>query len=115
VHGGVSDKDKQLAIEEFTHNPDVRVYLGNASSGGIGVNLTVSDYSIYFSRDFSLESDLQSESRNHRGGSEIHEKITRIDLVTEGTIDQIVLERLANKEALGESLLSALRGTNGNF
>lgn len=109
VHGEVAEKNRQAAIDSFNHDPAIRVYVGHTGSGGIGVNLTVSDYSIYFSRDFSLEHDLQSEARNHRGGSEVHAKITRIDLVTPNTIDELVLDRLAKKQAMGESLISDIK------
>lgn len=109
VHGDIPNKDKYSAVDAFNSDPDCRVLIGHPGSGGIGINLTAASYSIWFSRSFSLSFDLQAEARNHRGGSEIHEKITRIDLVTPGTIDELVLEKLANKEELGEQLLSHLR------
>lgn len=109
VHGEISAKNKQLAIERFSNDDSVRVYLGHPGSGGIGVNLTIAPYSVYYSRDFSLEHDSQSESRNHRGGSERHAKITRIDLVCRDTIDEIVLNMLANKSKMGDELLKELR------
>lgn len=109
VHGEISQKEKQANIDAFINDPRCRVYLGHPGSGGIGVNLTVSDLCIYYSRDFSLEHDLQSEARNHRGGSEIHSKITRIDLVCADTIDELVLERLDKKQQMGEKLLEGIR------
>jgi len=109
VHGGITAKGKQENIERFTNDADTRVYIGHPGAGGIGVNLTVAAYCIYFSRDFSLEHDVQSESRNHRGGSEVHQKITRIDLVCKETIDEIVLKMLAGKQKLGDNLLAKLR------
>lgn len=103
LHGEV--KDKQTNIDLFNNDPKVRVLIGHPGSGGIGVNLIASSYSIYYSRNFNLEYDLQSEARNHRGGSEIHDKITRIDLVTPDTIDVQVLESLASKKKIGYKLL----------
>jgi len=104
VHGGV--KDKNAAISRFNDDPSVRVLLGHPGSGGIGVNLTVADYAIFYSRTFSLEYDLQAEARNHRGGSEIHQKITRIDLVAKGTIDEAIAVALANKIKIGHTILA---------
>lgn len=98
-------KDKQSQIDKFENDPKIRVLLGNPSSGGIGVNLTAASYMIYYSRGFSLEHDIQSESRNYRGGSERHESITRIDLVAKGTIDELVLNALAEKQELSEKIL----------
>lgn len=106
VYGGISESQRNQAITSFTKEDDTRVYIGNPLSGGIGVNLTVSDISIYYSRDFSLEAALQSAARNHRGGSEIHSKITHIDLITPGTIDEMISEKLKEKELSGELLIS---------
>jgi len=107
AHGGISDKKKQEAIKSFNTNDRTRVFIAHPGSLGIGINLTVSNYSIYYSRSFSLEHDLQSEARNHRGGSEIHEKITRIDLVTPNTIDEVILDALSRKEQISGALLKS--------
>lgn len=48
---------------------------------------------------------MQSEARNYRGGSEVHDKVTRIDIVAPNSVDDYVLERLAAKQNLAEHLL----------
>ena len=103
LHGGVKDKDG--AIDLFRASDTIRVIVANPKSAGLGVNLIEASYSIYYSKDFSLDADIQSEARNHRGGSEIHEKITRIDLVATGTIDEKVNRALANKQNFAEAIL----------
>lgn len=108
VHGDITDKNKLNAVDDFNNDPMVRVIFGHPASGGIGINLVASDVSIFYSRNFSLEQDLQAEARNYRGGSEIHKKVTRIDLVTMGTIDEQILEKLSNKVAIGEKILREL-------
>jgi SNF2 family DNA or RNA helicase len=109
VHGEIGSKEKFAAVDSFNNDPAVRVFVGHPGSGGIGINLVAASYSIFYSRSFSLEQDLQAEARNHRGGSEIHARITRIDLIAPGTIDEIVSKKLANKEEMGEKLLQDLR------
>ena len=103
LHGGTTDREG--SIRAFQEDETVRVLIGNQGAGGIGVNLTAASYAIYFSRNFSLEHNLQSEARNYRGGSEVHKKITRIDLVTKGTIDEQVLDALDSKQAISDSVL----------
>jgi len=97
--------DKQRSVDRFNNDDSVRVCIGNPAAGGIGINLVSAGYSVYYSRTFSLEHDIQSEARNYRGGSEIHDKVTRIDLVAEGTIDELVLESLAEKQEMSETIL----------
>jgi len=105
VHGDVPEKSRQAAVDQFNTDPETRVFIGHPGSGGIGINLVSASVSIFYSRSFSLEHDLQAEARNHRGGSEIHQKITRIDLIAAGTIDEHVYEALANKEQVSEKVL----------
>lgn len=105
VHGGVSQKDKMLAVDSFNDDPSVSVLIGHPGSGGIGINLVSASYSVFYSRSFSLEYDIQAEARNYRGGSEIHDKVTRIDLLTQGTIDELVLKSLASKQNIGYQVL----------
>lgn len=107
VHGDVNLKGKDKAVEEFNTSDDVRVYIGHPGSGGIGVNLTASDCSVVYSRTWNLEFELQSEARNYRGGSEIHKKVTRYDLVAKDTIDEDIMKILNSKEKLS---LRVLRG-----
>lgn len=106
ISGGQSPTDRQKVIDSFQNDDMARVLIANQAAGGIGINLTAASYMIYFSKGYSLEHDLQSEARCHRGGSEVHQKITRIDLVTEGTIEEKVNEALANKLSMSELLLN---------
>lgn len=105
LHGETPAKDRQKNVDDFNNDPSVNCMVANPGSGGIGVNLTAASYSIFYSRNFSLEFDLQAEARNHRGGSEIHSKITRIDLIAKDTIDELILQRLHQKSELSEKIL----------
>ena len=107
-HGDVSPNHKQKNIDAFNNDDDVRVFIGHPMSAGIGINLVVSDVSIFYTRNFSLENDQQAEARNYRGGSEIHKKITRIDIVTTDTIDEQVLLALASKKKIGYEVLKGM-------
>lgn len=104
--GEQSAEEKNEAVNWFNNDTTTRVFIGNPSAVGIGINLIVASYSIYYSRNFNLESDIQSEARNYRAGSEMHTVINRIDLVAKGTIDQKVSEALANKEDVSNKILS---------
>lgn len=105
-HGEI--KDKQAEVDKFNNDEEYRVFIGHPGSGGIGINLVVSNVSIFYSRSFSLEQDLQAEARNHRGGSEQHTNVTRYDIVAKETLDEEILKRLASKEAVSESVLKEI-------
>lgn len=99
-------KDKQEELLKFETDPTCRVMLASQSAGGTGTQMTQASTAIYYSKGYSLEHDFQSESRNYRGGSEIHQKITRIDLVARGTIDEVILQALRDKKDLSTNILS---------
>jgi len=105
LHGSISGKQRDNNIESFKQDPDTRVLIGHPLSGGIGVNLQESSYSIWYSRNFSLECYLQARARNHRGGSEIHSKITEINLVAPGTIDEKILDKVQQKKKIADSIM----------
>jgi SNF2 family DNA or RNA helicase len=102
-HGEVTGKDRELAIEAFRNNPDVKVFLAQPASGGTGLNLAVADTVIYFSNDFNADTRWQSEDRAHRIGQK--NNVTYIDFVSVGTMDEEILESLRNKKNLADALL----------
>ena len=97
-------KDKQTEINDFQNDENVRVMVANQSAGGVGVNLQQASTAIYYSKSFSLEHDIQSVARCYRGGSDIHDKITRIDLVCPDTIDHAITQALKNKENMADKI-----------
>ena len=105
VHGSIPSRTKFENVDKFNTDDNRRVFLGHPLSGGIGINLIASSVSIFYSRNFSLGQDVQAEARNYRGGSEIHEKVTRIDLVAKDTIDEVIQKALANKQEISDKLL----------
>lgn len=101
---GLQDKDeKQENVDNFNNDKSIQVLIANQGAGGTGVNLTASNYSIYYTRSFNLEHDLQSEARNYRGGQS--RKVTRIDLVTPDTIDERILTALKVKKKTAANIL----------
>lgn len=104
IIGGQNISERQEGIEKF-QDGEVRVMLANQAAGGTGINLTAANYMIYYNRTYSLADDLQSEARNYRGGSEIHDKVTRIDLFSPGTIDETIMEALHNKMDIAKAVV----------
>lgn len=83
----------------------IRALIAHPRAGGVGVNLTAASYSIHYTKNFNLVDDMQCEARNYRGGSERHDRITRIDIVTQGTIDEDITFALRNKKSVQDFIL----------
>lgn len=109
LHGKIHQRDRDSNIDRFNNDPKCRVLIANQAAAGIGINLISSDLSIYYSKNFSLEQDLQSEGRNYRGGSEIHKSVTRIDIVATNTMDDVISTTLAGKQDVATKILDLKR------
>jgi len=105
ITGDQDSKEKTEAAEAFQTDPEVKVMLANRKAAGIGINLTAAPYSVVFSRNFSLEEEIQAQGRNYRNGSQVHEKITEINLIMEDTIEERVVEALQNKQNIADIVL----------
>ena len=98
-HGGIGPKEKEVAAKRFQDPSDPsRFFVANPQSAGMGLTLTQSDLSIYYSNDYSLESRIQSEDRIHRIGQTNHARY--VDLVSPDTVDEKIIKALTSKKNL---------------
>lgn len=106
LYGATAKGGKALAIaDRFRDDPSILYLVGNPAVGGLGLNMTVASYAVYYSNDYSWIKRSQSEDRIHRMGSEAFDQITIIDLVTEKTIDEPVVGSLINKKELARVII----------
>jgi SNF2 family DNA or RNA helicase len=106
LHGQISSqKIRDKNIDDFNNDAECRVLIANQAAGGIGINLVSSDLGIWYSKNFSLGHDIQSEGRNYRGGSEKHNSVTRIDIIAPDTIDELISQALLNKQDIATKIL----------
>jgi len=69
THNGVmSDRDKQNSVDSFQNNPNVKVFIGNIKSAGVGITLTEATVVIFNSFDWVTGNNEQAEDRCIFGG-----------------------------------------------
>ncbi|WP_100445868.1 DEAD/DEAH box helicase [Glycomyces xiaoerkulensis] len=96
VHGGTEDREEQL--RRFRRDPACMVLLSNPATLGEGISLHHDCHdAVYIDRDFAAGRFLQSLDRIHRLGlpQDTTTKVTI--LASEGTIDEVVAQRLETK------------------
>ena len=106
-YGKTSMENRHTYIQNFQNKDNVRFLVGTTQTGGYGITLTAASTVVYYSNGYDLEKRLQSEDRAHRIGQK--NKVTYIDLVAEGTIDERITKSLRKKiniatEIMGEEL-----------
>jgi SNF2 family DNA or RNA helicase len=101
IVGGQTRYERERERQRFMNESQCCIMIANQAAGGTGIDgLQVASYAIYYSKDFNYVSDAQSEGRTYRGGSEQHKSVTRIDILTRGTIDEVIHEALERKSKL---------------
>jgi len=103
-YGDTPDSDRQSIVDSFQDDESpLRFFVGNPKTGGYGLTLTASHTVVYYSNDYSLEVRMQSEDRAHRIGQT--NKVTYVDLIAEGTIDEKIVKALNNKIDLASQVM----------
>ncbi|MFI8446193.1 DEAD/DEAH box helicase [Streptomyces erythrochromogenes] len=96
VHGGTLDREAQ--IKRFRQDPDCFVLISNPATLGEGISLHRDCHdAVYVDRDFMAGRFLQSLDRIHRLGLAPDAETRVTVLASEGTIDEVVALRLAEK------------------
>lgn len=103
ISGEIAPVDRQRVLAELQAGM-IKILFFTSKAGGVGLNMTAADTLINLQRSWSLVDEVQKESRNHRIGSEIHEVIRIIDIVTEDTIEGDQIKRLHEKFARLEEI-----------
>jgi len=103
-YGDTKDDERNEIVKNF-QNPrhPLRFFVGNPATAGYGLTLTEANLVVYYANDYNLETRIQSEDRAHRIGQK--HNVTYIDLITEGTIDEKIVESLRNKINIGAKVL----------
>lgn len=95
------NQDAYKQVELFK-NKQYLYMVANPGKMGTGLNIQFSSYQIFFSNSYSWIQRDQAEGRQYRQGQK--DKVTVIDLITNGTIDEEVLKTLLNKKDFSISL-----------
>lgn len=107
VHGGIPPADgappsasttREAELDRFRHDPNCTVLLANPAACGEGVSLHHwCHHAVYLDRTFNAGHFLQSQDRIHRLGLKPGTETRFTFLLSEGTIDQVIDQRLREK------------------
>jgi SNF2 family DNA or RNA helicase len=98
IVGGQTDGERELNRRQFQDEGKTQVMLATIQAGGTGLTLTRADTLVFLQRSWSMIDNAQAEDRVHRIGSEVHESVNIIDLVTPDTVEVRQREVLEGKK-----------------
>lgn len=110
IYGKVSEEDRDRNVQELFQTKKARFLVGNASTGGTGLNMTAAELVVYYSNSFNYVERDQSEDRAHRIGQT--KSVLYIDLVMEKSVDGAILEALKNKKDVSEFVRESIESKN---
>lgn len=96
ITGKIDQWDRKKALKDL-NDGRIQVLLFTIQAGGTGLNMTAADTLIYLQRSGSMVDNCQSEDRVHRIGSERHETVQIIDIVTRDTVEPMIMARYVEK------------------
>lgn len=106
VYGAIDEDTRWANVSDKFQTKKARFIVGNAATGGVGLNMTAAELVVYYSNSFSFTDREQSEDRAHRIGQT--RSVTYIDLVAEGTVDETVIEALKSKKDVSEFIRTSI-------
>lgn len=107
---GKTDQDARSVIEDrYCNDPSFRFFIGNTSAGGLGLTLISgeNDVMVYYSGTNAYIERAQSEDRAHRIGQK--NSVTVVDLVAEGTVDDIIVASIKSKMDIETYVIDQIR------
>ena len=104
IDGQTAHEDRISAIDDYNKPGSSKfLFLLTTRAGGLGINLTTADVVVLFDSDWNPQADLQAMDRAHRIGQTKQVYVYRF--VTDGAIEEKILERAAQKLRLDQLVI----------
>ncbi len=99
---GKNAKTRNDDERRFLSDPECLYMVATQAAGMQGNTWVVADLVVYYGNNYDLEHRDQSEDRTHRIGQQ--NKVTYVDLITQGTIENKVIRNLRDKIDLATAI-----------
>ena len=110
---GSVNKEKRMRMVEDFNMDDTQVFCISLKAGGTGLNLTAADIVIHYDPWWNVAVQNQATDRAYRIGQK--NVVTVYKLVTEGTIEEKIIEMQEKKRQLADNVLSGAGMESGSF
>ena len=103
ITGQTDDTMRQVMVNDFQNNEDVKVIIGTIGAMGTGLTLTAGTVEIFMDEPWNRANKEQAEDRCHRVGTK--ENVTIYTLICKGTIDERINELVEKKGQMADALV----------
>lgn len=102
LHGKMSEKQKQISIDQFQNSPNCRVMFASIRAAGVGITLTAARTVVFTELDWNYAWHEQASDRVHRIGQDKNVQVYY--LLAENTIDEQIYQMIRNKQDITKQL-----------
>eukprot|EP00512_Aurantiochytrium_limacinum_P004433 CAMPEP_0171496774 /NCGR_PEP_ID=MMETSP0958-20121227/6893_1 /TAXON_ID=87120 /ORGANISM="Aurantiochytrium limacinum, Strain ATCCMYA-1381" /LENGTH=1279 /DNA_ID=CAMNT_0012030923 /DNA_START=175 /DNA_END=4014 /DNA_ORIENTATION=- len=96
IDGQTKGEDRDKYMAEYNEPGSSKfVFLLSTRAGGLGINLQTANIVVLYDSDWNPQMDLQAQDRAHRIGQK--KEVTVFRFVTEGTVEEKIVERAEKK------------------
>lgn len=105
IYGEVKDRGEQ--VRRFQEEANVKIFIAQIQTAGLGITLTAADTAVYYSLGYNYADYAQSLARTHRIGQK--NTCTYIQLIVPNSIDEQIYEALQAKEDIAKKVVDNWR------
>ena len=102
--GKTDTKERQAIIDQFQHDPYIKIFFGGTKSAGIGITLTAASTVLFIDYSWTPADHEQALDRIHRPGQEA-EHVEIIQMYARGTIDEYMAKLLKRKQKIFDKII----------
>lgn len=111
--GETSMENRQKAVDDFQHKPEVKLFVGNLQAAGVGITLTSASDVMFLELPWTLSQLSQAEDRLHRIGQK--NAVNVIYMIGENTVDIDIIELLEKKSKVINAVIDGKETTDLNI
>ena len=108
LDGQMSQKERQLSVDRFQNEEDVKIFVGNIKAAGVGITLTAAEAVVMNDLSFLPSDHSQAEDRSYRYGQK--NNVLVYYPIFDNTVEGLIYDILKKKKNIFETIM----GDNAN-
>lgn len=107
ITGEIKTDERGVMCDNFQNNENVKLFIAQIQTAGLGITLTAADTAVFYSLDFNYANYSQAIARTHRIGQK--NTCTYINLISTETVDEKIIKALESKEDIAKNIVDNWR------
>lgn len=107
ITGEIKTDDRGVMCDNFQNNDNIKLFIAQIQTAGLGITLTAADTAVFYSLDFNYANYSQAIARTHRIGQK--NTCTYINLISTETVDEKIIKALESKEDIAKNIVDNWR------